>query len=196
MGRLNRPAKPGYEYRSPSQTNAEDYTPHPLEHGIPSQRADLGRLGRALNSNETPAQAVARRGSALGNISQRDMGIRAGSRTGVRGGAAAMAFDAGKRMGESLDEAHPEIGNRYINPVIDKVVEKSRNKVELSKDAKRRVKEESDELDRINKSVNTRGDDDYEPTARAMGMKKGGKVTASSRADGCAQRGKTRGRYL
>ena len=28
------------------------------------------------------------------------------------------------------------------------------------------------------------------------GMKKGGKVSASSRADGCAQRGKTRGRYL
>ena len=196
MGRLNRPAKPGYEYRSPNQTNAEDYVPHYLEDIGASQRADLGRLGRAINSNETPAQAVARRNSALGNVSQRDMGIRAGSRTGVRGGAAAMAFDAGKRMGESLDEAHPEIGNRYINPVIDKVVEKSRNKVELSKDAKRRVKEESDELDRINKSVNTRGDDDYEPTAKMMGMKKGGKVTASSRGDGCAQRGKTKGRYL
>ena len=196
MGRLNRPAKPGYEYRSPNQTNAEDYVPHYLEDIGASQRADLGRLGRAINSNETPAQAVARRTSALGNVSQRDMGIRAGSRTGVRGGAAAMAFDAGKRMGESLDEAHPEIGNRYINPVIDKVVEKSRNKVELSKDAKRRVKEESDELDRINKSVNTRGDDDYEPTAKMMGMKKGGKVTASSRGDGCAQRGKTRGRML
>jgi hypothetical protein len=196
MGRLNRPAKPGYEYRSPNQTNAEDYVPHYLEDIGASQRADLGRLGRAINSNETPAQAVARRGSALGNVSQRDMGIRAGSRTGVRGGVAAMAFDAGKRMGESLDEAHPEIGDRYINPVIDKVVEKSRNKVELSKDAKRRVKEESDELERIHKSVDTRGDFDYEPTARAIGMKKGGKVTASSRADGCAQRGKTRGRYL
>ena len=176
MGRLNRPAKPGYEYRSPNQTNAEDYVPHYLEDIGASQRADLGRLGRAINSNETPAQAVARRNSALGNVSQRDMGIRAGSRTGVRGGAAAMAFDAGKRMGESLDEAHPEIGNRYINPVIDKVVEKSRNKVELSKDAKRRVKEESDELDRINKSVNTRGDDDYEPTAKMMGMKTSGYI--------------------
>ena len=196
MGRLNRPAKPGYEYRSPNQTNAEDYTPHLLEHGVPSQRADLGRLGRALNSNETPAQAVARRGSALGNVSQRDMGIRALSRTGSRAGLASAAYGLGKLAGESLDEANPEIGDRYINPVIDKIVEKSRKKVELSKDAKRRVKEESDELDRINKSVDTRGDYDYEPTAKAIGMKKGGKVTASSRADGCAQRGKTRGRYL
>ena len=30
----------------------------------------------------------------------------------------------------------------------------------------------------------------------AKGMKKGGKVSASSRADGCAQRGKTKGRMV
>ena len=30
----------------------------------------------------------------------------------------------------------------------------------------------------------------------AVGMKKGGKVSASSRADGCAQRGKTRGKLV
>jgi hypothetical protein len=38
---------------------------------------------------------------------------------------------------------------------------------------------------------------ELEETAQAQPMKKGGKVSsASSRADGCAQRGKTKGRML
>ena len=194
MGRLNRPAQQGYQYRSPSQTNARDLTPHPLEDAAASQEADLGRIRRGLN-----ADAAREHNRRL----QQEAGGRATLRTGTRAGLAGLAYEGGKAAGRALDEKYPELGDRYINPVIDKAVEKSRDKVELSKDAKRRVKEESDELDRINKSVDTRGDYDYEPTARMMGMKKGGAVkkmasggSASSRGDGCAQRGKTRGRML
>ena len=193
MGRLNRPAQQGYQYRSPSQTNARDLTPHPLEDAA-SQEADLGRIRRGLN-----ADAAREHNRRL----QQEAGGRATLRTGTRAGLAGLAYEGGKAAGRALDEKYPELGDRYINPVIDKAVEKSRDKVELSKDAKRRVKEENDELDRINKSVDTRGDYDYEPTARMMGMKKGGAVkkmasggSASSRGDGCAQRGKTRGRML
>ena len=194
MGRLNRPAQQGYQYRSPSQTNARDLTPHPLEDAAASQEADLGRIRRGLN-----ADAAREHNRRL----QQEAGGRATLRTGTRAGLAGLAYEGGEAAGRALDEKYPELGDRYINPVIDKAVEKSRDKVELSKDAKRRVKEESDELDRINKSVDTRGDYDYEPTARMMGMKKGGAVkkmasggSASSRGDGCAQRGKTRGRML
>ena len=193
MGRLNKPEIPGYRYRSPNRTNARDLTPHPLEDAA-SQEADLGRIRRGLN-----ADAAREHNRRL----QQEAGGRATLRTGTRAGLAGLAYEGGKAAGRALDEKYPELGDRYINPVIDKAVEKSRDKVELSKDAKRRVKEESDELDRINKSVDTRGDYDYEPTARMMGMKKGGAVkkmasggSASSRGDGCAQRGKTRGRML
>ena len=201
MGRLNKPEIPGYRYRSPNRTNARDLTPHPLEDAAASQEADLGRIRRGLNADA--AREHNRR-------SQQEAGGRATLRTGTRAGLAGLAFEGGKAAGRALDEGYPELGKKIVDktvgPVIDKAVEKSRDKVELSKDAKRRVKEESDELDRINKSVDTRGDYDYEPTARLMGMKKGGAVkkmasggsvgSASSRGDGCAQRGKTRGRML
>lgn len=165
---------------------------------------------RYSDIGETPEQTETRRRSPLGNISTKDAADRASRRIAIRGGLANIAYEGGKAAGRALDEKYPELGKKIVDktvgPVIDKAVEKSRDKVELSKDAKRRVKEESDELDRINKSVDTRGDYDYEPTARMMGMKKGGAVkkmasggsvgSASSRGDGCAQRGKTRGRML
>jgi hypothetical protein len=132
---------------------------------------------------------------------QQEAGGRATLRTSTRAGLAGLAFEGGKAAGRALDEKYPELGKKIVDktvgPAIDKMVEKSRDKVELSKDAKRRLKEESDE------SVDTRGDYNYEPTAQMMGMKKGGAVkkmasggSASSRGDGCAQRGKTRGRML
>ncbi len=34
------------------------------------------------------------------------------------------------------------------------------------------------------------------PMMGGMGMKKGGKISASSRADGCATKGKTKGRFV
>jgi len=54
----------------------------------------------------------------------------------------------------------------------------------------RRTEEEMDELAReVNKGKTSLGE-------RLIGMKKGGKVSVSSRADGIAKRGKTRGKMV
>jgi hypothetical protein len=53
----------------------------------------------------------------------------------------------------------------------------------------------NDEIEALKKKV-AQGAAGPQPAA-AQGMKKGGKVSsASSRADGCAVKGKTRGKYL
>ena len=62
-----------------------------------------------------------------------------------------------------------------------------RDKVKLSK---REKADDSDDSDASDKFQPRYSEGDF-------GMKKGGKVSsASKRADGCAQRGKTKGRYL
>jgi hypothetical protein len=51
-------------------------------------------------------------------------------------------------------------------------------------------------LDNMNKNQ-AQQEEGYQKLSEGMGKKKGGKVSsASSRADGCAQRGKTRGKYI
>lgn len=47
-----------------------------------------------------------------------------------------------------------------------------------------------------NKMQNLREEEAEALEKRASGQKKGGKVSASSRADGCAMRGKTKGRMV
>ena len=49
---------------------------------------------------------------------------------------------------------------------------------------------------RIKGLLNPNQAPDVDAMGNQTGMKKGGKVSASSRADGIAQRGKTRGKYL
>jgi hypothetical protein len=51
MGRLNKPAKEGYSYRSPNQTNAQDLTPNLMEDVIASQNADSDRIVRSNNDD-------------------------------------------------------------------------------------------------------------------------------------------------
>ena len=189
MGRLNKPEIPGYRYRSPRQTNARDLTPHPLEDAAASQEADLGRIRRGLNADA--AREHNRR-------SQQEAGGRATLRTGTRAGLAGLAYEGGKAAGRALDEEYPELGKKIVDktvgPAIDKAVEMSRDKVELSKDAKQRMG--SEETPKKRHRALEEMSQAYEDFRTGKGMKKGGKVTASSRGDGCAQRGKTRGRML
>ena len=49
MGRLNKPKKEGYTYRSPNQTNAKDLTPNPKEDVVASNEADLERIKKGLD---------------------------------------------------------------------------------------------------------------------------------------------------
>jgi len=198
MGRLNKPEIEGYRYRSPKQTNARDLTPHPFEDAAASQEADLGRIRRGLNANA--AREHNRR-------TQQEAGGRATLRTGARAGLAGLAYEGGKAAGRALDEEYPELGKKIVDktvgPAIDKAVEMSRDKVELSKDAKRRMG--SEETPKSRHRAMEEITQAYEDFRTGKGMKKGGAVkmakggsvsSASSRGDGCAQRGKTKGRML
>jgi len=180
MGRLNKSAKEGYTYRSPGQTNANDRFPNLNEDVIASQRADIERIRRGLDTSETRPQ----------NQRQvQEAGGRATTRTGGRAGLGSLALELGYLGGRAIDEK-TGIGRKIVDKsglgdLVDKVVN-MRDKVELSP----RAKEKSDDSDASDKFQPRRSEGDF-------GMKKGGKVSsASSRADGCAQRGKTRGKYL
>ena len=204
MGRLNQPARPGYAYRSPGQTNANDLTPSRLEDVIASQRADNARMRRGLSTDESPAQTESRRNSPHGNISQKDAAGRAMLRTGSRAGLQAAALEAGFQAGRALDES-TGAGKKLVEDTgLGKMAEraaKPKEKVELSEYAKRRIAEE--DTDRIGREVDADiaekkaySGKDKEEKYRGDGYKSGGKVSASKRGDGIAQKGKTRGRMV
>ena len=178
MGRLNKPAKEGYKYRSPSQTNAKDLTPNLREDVIASQKADAERIRRGLDTSETRPQ----------NRRQvQEAGGRATTRTGGRAGLAGLAAELGYGIGREIDE-RTGVGKKIVEKsglgdVVDKVVN-MRDKVKLSK---REKADDSDDSDASDKFQPRRSEGDF-------GMKKGGAVSASKRADGIAQRGKTKGR--
>ena len=181
MGRLNKSAKEGYEYRPPGQTNARDRLPNLKEDVVASQRADAERIRRGLNPT---AQ------SEYNRRMQQEAGGRGTTRSGGRAGLAGLAAELGYGIGREIDE-RTGVGKKIVEKsglgdVVDKVVN-MRDKVKLSK---REKADDSDDSDASDKFQPRRSEGDF-------GMKKGGKVSsASKRADGCAQRGKTKGRYV
>lgn len=203
MGRLNRPSREGYTYRSPGQTNARDITPNLREDVMASQRADNERIGRGLNADAARAN---------NRITQQEAGGRAITRTGGRAGLAALAGEAGYALGRKIDE-ETGIGKKLIDktvgPSIDRAVA-SQDRVTLSPEAKTRIAagelEEKAEAPkarrRVSESESPEGkmrpgrneEIDDETRENAGGYKRGGVVSASRRADGIAQRGKTKGR--
>ena len=187
MGRINKPSKAGYDYRSPNQTNAQDLTPNLLEDVAASQNADFDRIIKS--GKESPAQTEARRKAYMGNISQRDAAGRAILRSAGRSSLAGNAFGVGTEIGRFIDEktgAGKKIVDKSgIGDLVDTFVNK-RDKVELSPDAKARVSEM--EVDKARR-------DSEEESPKTF--KRGGTVkSASNRGDGIAQRGKTRGRMV
>ena len=126
MGRLNKPAKEGYKYRSPSQTNARDLLPNLNEDVVASQRADIERIRRGLNTSETRPQ---NRGQV------QEAGGRATTRSGGRAGLGSLALELGYLGGRAIDEK-TGIGKKIVEKsglgdVVDKVVN-MRDKVKLS----------------------------------------------------------------
>ena len=93
--KLNKPAKEGYTYRSPDQTNAKSYLPHPKENVMASQSADNARIERGLNA---PAER------AYNRLQQQEAGGRAITRTGARAGLAGAALEGGYELGKYIDE--------------------------------------------------------------------------------------------
>ena len=203
MGRLNKPAREGYTYRSPGQTNAKDATPNLREDVIASQSADNERIKRGLNADA--ARANNRR-------TQQEAGGRAITRTGGRAGLAALAGEAGYALGKKIDEetgVGKKIVDKTVGPSIDRAVA-SKDRVTLSPEAKARIEagelEEKASVKPMKRTMNSASPEgkmrpgrneeiDDETRESAGGYKRGGKVnSASSRGDGIAQRGKTRGK--
>ena len=185
MGRLNKPEKEGYIYRSPNQTNAKDLTPNPKEDVIASNEADLERIKKGL------AQKTNREGERgyMDRAKTQEAAGRALSRTMGRAGAAQAAFMAGRGIGELIDK-NTNVG-KYIDKAVDKASVPS-DRVKLTKEAQERVDQEQAFKDVEDAMRRVRNNEDKERE-----YKKGGRVnSASKRADGIAQRGKTRGRYI
>lgn len=144
MGRLNKPARDGYRYRSPNQTNARDVTPNLREDVMASQSADNERIRRGLNTAETRPQNRAQVQNAA---------ARAVTRSTGRAGLGSLAFEAGYALGRKLDEDGIPFTDGMGKGVGKKIVEKSglgkaaekavnrRDKVELSEDSKNRLDE-------------------------------------------------------
>jgi hypothetical protein len=200
MPRLNKPAKEGYQYRSPEQTNAKSMTPHPLEDVVGSQRADIGRIRQGLN-----APGKTERGRTM----QQEAGGRAITRTAGRAAAMGAAGLGGAELGKRLrDRADAEKMNSdaEMEPSMDSDSVSSAPPAPMPTPKPRprpRPRPMSEPTGSVREGRNENIDD--ETRARAMasvnGMKKGGMTkkyakggSVSSRADGIAQRGKTRGK--
>jgi hypothetical protein len=192
MGRLNKPARDGYTYRSPNQTNARDITPNLREDVAASQRADIDRIRRGLDTSETRPQNRSQVQNAAG---------RAVTRSGGRAGLAALAGEAGYALGREIDEngipftegAGKGAGKKLVEKSgLGKAAEKAadrRDKVELSKASKERLDEM--DTDRIMREVDSerkarryaekdepteyRGDDEYKKggAVRGWGIARG-----------------------
>ena len=182
LGRLNKPAQDNYTYRSPNQTNAKDLTPNLRENVVSSQRADSARIQKGL---EAPAARANNR------TTQQEAGGRAITRTAARAGLTAAALEGGLEAGEKLNEATG--ASKKLAGLAEKT---SRGKSESNEDDTDTANRK--EVARVLREV----DADAAERKNYTGNKKGGVikkmasggVTASKRADGIAQRGKTRGK--
>jgi hypothetical protein len=194
MPKLNKPAKEGFQYRSPKQTNAKSALPHPKEDVVSSQRADIDRIRKGLSS-----LGKTERGRAM----QQEAGGRAITRTAGRAAAAGAAGIGGAELGKRLRDRADEEKMRSDAKMEDSMGSDMGSDMEAPTPRSRpRPRPMSEPTSNIREGRNENIDD--ETRARAMesvGMKKGGMTkkyakggSASSRADGIAQRGKTRGK--
>lgn len=169
MGRLNKPARDGYRYRSPNQTNARDVTPNLLEDVMASQSADNERIRRGLNTAETRPQNRAQVQNAA---------ARAVTRSTGRAGLGSLAGEAGYALGRKLDE-ETGAGKKLVEKSgLGKAAEKAvnrRDKVELSEDSKNRLDEM--EVDEALREVDAeRKARKYAEKDESSEFKKGGSV--------------------
>lgn len=184
MGRLNKPAKPGYKYAHPSETSAKDLTPNLMEEALTSGGSDLERIRKGVDSTAR---------SAPNRLRQQEAAGRATLRTLNRLGMAGMAGAAGAEIGSEIDKRYPSVGE-----AAEKLIEKSGvgalarrgavppGRVELTDEAKQRIEDEESTRDviRARKKVAEERGEEY---ARGGFVRK---------ADGIAKRGKTKGRII
>ena len=206
MGRLNKPAKEGYTYRSPGQTNARDTTPNLREDVMASQSADIDRIRRGLDTSSTRPQNRSQVQNAAG---------RAVTRTGGRAALAGAALEGGYELGKYIDEK-TGLGKKMVDKsglgdLAEEMATPS-EKVELSEESKARIargdlNEKPKAKARADKDSECGGGARSEPKSRTLmenrepkdeAMKRGGitRTSSSKRGDGIAAKGFTRGKYL
>ena len=154
---------------------------------------DVGKVKKRMNVESSDLKGGAKQ-------SVKEAGGRAASRLGARAGLAGAALQGGYELGREIDEK-TGIGKKIVDATVGKDIDRAvnkRDKVELSEDAKERIargelkakREAESEKEKIDEKLL----DMYRPRVIDGQYKKGGKVSASKRADGIAMRGKTRGR--
>ncbi len=196
MGRLNKPEIPGYKYRSPGQTNAKDLMPNPREDVIGSQKADIDRIKRGLDTSETRPQNRKQVQNTAGRAILRSAG---------RVAPAVAALDAGYTLGREIDErtgaGKKMVDKSGLGRAAGRAALAGREGAKLSEGAKQRMADmENDEALRAvdaERKASKYGKGDEEGMKRGGKVKayaNGGSVSASRRADGIAAKGKTRGR--
>lgn len=167
--------------------------PDPNEDVMQRTSEDVGKVKKRMNVESSGLKGGAKE-------AVKEAGGRAASRLGARAGAAGVALQQGYEIGRAIDEK-TGIGRKLVDKLagedIDRAVNK-RDKVELSEESKERIKRGDLDKKRESESEKEKIDekllDMYRPRVIDGQYKKGGKVSASSRADGIAMRGKTRGR--
>lgn len=165
MGKLNKKAPEGMErFRGAGETSAKDLTPNPKELVLESAAGDIERTNKGMNP--TAKNEYNRR-------MQQEAGGRGVLRNAGRAGAVSLATQAGLTLGDEI-EKRTGIGKKFVDEsglgsAVERAVRRSHEGVKLTPEARERIM-----------------------SGETEGMKKGG-MTASRRADGIAQRGKTRG---
>lgn len=173
--------------------------PDPNEDVMQRTSEDVGKVKKRMNVESSGLKGGAKE-------AVKEAGGRAASRLGARAGAAGVALQQGYEIGRAIDEK-TGIGRKLVDKLagedIDRAVNK-RDKVELSEESKERIKrgdlnkkresesEKEPPLDMFLRKPGYRMGEETEKTPEQY--KRGGKISASSRADGIAKRGKTRGR--
>lgn len=96
---------------------------------------DIGKVRKRMNVDSTNLKGGARE-------SVREAGARGARRLGARAGAVGAALQGGYDLGREIDErtgVGKKLVDKTVGPAIDRAVNK-RDKVELSEDAKERIR--------------------------------------------------------
>lgn len=163
-----------------------------LERGVfEGVREDLekGKRGRNVDSSNLKGGAREAVREAGRRADMRNLG-----RAGVGGAGAQLALEGGYALGREIDE-RTGAGKKLVEATgLGRAAEAAvnrRDKATLTKDAKQRLEDVEDA------EIARRVDEEMaaeKANKREVDYKKGGKTSASKRADGIAQRGKTKGR--
>lgn len=172
-----------------------DRVPGMTDDVVKRSAEDIQKVRKGMNVDSSDLKGGARQ-------AVREAAGRAASRLAGRAGAAGAALEGGYALGRAIDErtgaGKAMVEKSGLGDAAERMVNR-RDKVELTKEAQERIAKGELEESRKETAKRTRSEEPADEMAtHYRPYKKGGKVkpTASSRADGIAKRGKTRGRYV